>query len=283
MIVVFSELISIMCNTYLLLLAFHLVGLFFNIRMFASCFKDKAKYTILQKTKPFMLCQCIIQVAFLALNANEATTTFEKEHHGSKEWCGTNSVLMTSVGFLMIYNVLAMLAIEHHAMVGLRREPSPKVALLMFGILSFGTVLSITTFSVTELCASYTTLAVASSLLMFVILWVLWRVCTYVDHETPKISTETFSLLYVLSKNKTVLFSSTLIVLAVVLKIILDVVSSVAFNYQEVEDEFKSVQFFEKVLFLYIICFVAGISLPLHFQNLIDFIPKEANEKAILV
>jgi len=251
--------------------------------MFASCFKDKAKYTILQKTKPFMLCQCIIQVAILALNANEATTTFEKEHHGSKEWCGTNSVLMTSLGFLMIYNVLAMLAMEHHAMVGLRREPSSKVALLMFGLLTFGIVLSITAFSVTELCASYTTLTVACSLLMFVILWVLWRVCTYVDHETPKISTETFSLLYVLNKNKNVLFFSTLIVLAVVLKIILDVVSSVVFNYQEVEDEFKSLQFIEKVLFLYIICFAAGISLPLHFQNLIDFIPKEADEKGILV
>lgn len=282
MIVLFSELISIMCITYLLLLAFHLVGLFFNIQMFASCFKDKAKYTILQKTKPFMLCQCIIQVALLALNANLATTTFENEHHSSKEWCGTNSVLMTSVGFLMIYNVLAMLAIEHHAMVGLRREPSPKVALLMFGILTFGIVLSITAFSVTELCASYTTLTVACFLLMFVISWVLWRVCTYVDHETPKISTETFSLLYVLSKNKTVLFFSTLIVLAVVLKIILGVVSSVVFNFQDV-DEFKSIQFFEKVLIRYIICFAAGISLPLHFQNLIDFIPKEADEKAILV
>ena len=228
-----------------------------------------------------MMCQCILQLALLALNANEATTAFGTER--SQEWCGTNSVLMTSVGFLMIYNVLVMLAIEHHAMVGLRSEPSPKVALLMFGILTFGTVFSITVFSVTELCASYTTLTVACSLLMFLILWVLWRMCTHVDHDTPKTSTETCVELDFLSKNKTVVFFSTFIVLAIVLKIILDVISSVVFNFKEFEEEFQGIQFFEKVIFMYVICFAVGISLPLHFQNLIDFTPKEADETAILV
>lgn len=267
-----------MCPTYLLLLAFHLIGVFFNMRMFTSCFKEKAKYTILQKSKPFMICQCILQVALLVLNAYEATRAFGKQR--SQEWCGTNSVLMTSVGLLMIYNVLAMLAIEHHTIVGLRREPSPKVALLMFGIITFGIVFSISVFSVTELCASYTTLTVACSLLMLLILWALWRVCTYVDRDAPKTTTDKSALLDFLSENRTVVFFSTLIVLAIVLKIFLDVISSVVFNFQPVEEEFQGIQFFEKVIFLYVMCFAVGISLPLHFQNLIDFIPKKV---AILV
>ena len=225
-----------------------------------------------------MICQCILQVALLALNANEASTTFGEGL--IPEWCGTNSVLMTAVGFLMIYNVLAMLAIEHHTIVGLRREPSPKVALLMFGIIASGIVFSMSVFSVTELCTSYTTLTVACSLLMLLILWALWRVCTYVDHDAPQTTTEASALLDFLSKNKTVVFFSTLIVLATVLKIFLDVIGSVVFNFQEVEEEFQGSQFFQKVIFLYIICFAAGISLPLHFQNLIEFIPKEV---AILV
>jgi len=258
--------------TYLLLLAFHLVGLFFNMRMFTSCFKEKAKYTILQKSKSFMICQCILQVTLLALNANEATRAFDKER--THEWCRTNSVLMTSVGFLMVYNVLAMFAIEHHTIVGLRSEPSPKVALLMFGIITFGIVCSISVFSVTELCTSYRTLTVVCSLLMLLILWALWRVCTYVDRDTPKTTTETSALLDFFSKNKTVVFFSTLIVLAIFSKIFLDVISSVVFNFQPVEDEFQGIQFFEKVVFLYVMCFAVGISLPLHFQNLIDFIPK---------
>lgn len=226
-----------------------------------------------------MICQCILQVTLLALNANEAIIAFGKERR--QEWCGSNSVLMTSAGFLMIYNVLAMLAIEHHTIVGLRRELSPKVAMLMFGIITFGIFFSICVFSVKELCASYATLTVACSLLLFLILWVLWRVCTHVDHHTTtKTSTEPSALLDFLSKNKTAVFFSALIVLAIVFKIILDVISSVVFNFQE---EFQGIQFFEKVIFLYVMCFAVGISLPLHFQKLIDFTPKEADEKAILV
>ena len=275
MIQLFGDLVFIMCPTYLLLLAFHLVGLFFNIRMFASCFKEKAKYAILQKSRPFMICQFILQVALLALNANEATTTFGKEP--SQKWCGINSVLMTSVAFLMTYNVLAMLAIEHHAVVGLRREPSSKVALLLFGIITLGIVISVSVFSVTELCTSYTTLTVTCSTLMLLILWALWRMCTYIDHDTPKTTTETSTLLDFLRKNKTVVFFSALTILTIVLKIILDVFCSVLFNFQSVEEEYQGIQFFEKVIFLYVMCLAVGISLPLHFQNLIDFIPKEVD------
>lgn len=222
-----------------------------------------------------MICQFILQVTLLALNANEATTTFGKER--SQKWCGTNSVLMTSVGFLMTYNVLAMLAIEHHTIVGLRGAPSPNVALLMFGIITFGIVISVSFFSVTELCTSYTTLTVTCSMLMLLILWALWRLCTYVDHDTLKTTTQTSALLDFLSKNKTVVFFSALTVLAIVLKIILDVLSFVPFKFQPVEEEFQGIQFFEKVIFLYVMCFAVGISLPLHFQNLIDFIPKEVD------
>ncbi|KAL9970230.1 hypothetical protein ACROYT_G022570, partial [Oculina patagonica] len=114
--------------SYVFLMALHLVGVLFNIRMLASCFKDKAIYTILQKCRPAMITQCILHLSLLALNANEVTRAFRSEQ--GHEWCGTTNVLMTSVGFLMIYNLLAILAIEDHTIVGLKREVSTKVAML---------------------------------------------------------------------------------------------------------------------------------------------------------
>ena len=106
----FSRMVHIMEPCYWLLMMFHLFGLFYNVRLFRSCFKDKTKYAVLQKSRPLMICQSILQLILLSLNANEATMAFTNKQQ--EEWCGTNSILMTSVGFLMIYNILAMLAIE---------------------------------------------------------------------------------------------------------------------------------------------------------------------------
>ena len=263
--------------SYLLLMALHLVGVLFNVRMLASCFKDKAKYTILQKCRPFVICQCILQLALLGCNAYDVTRAFGSQQ--GAEWCGTNSVLMSSLGFLMIYNVLAMLAIEHHTIVGLKRALSPKVAMVIFGIIICGILFLMSVLSASELCASNIALTVACSLLMVLILWVLWRVCTHVDHDATKLSTESSTLLDFVSKNKATVFFSALIFLAIVLKIFLDVIGSVASSFRE----FQAVNFLERVIYLYVMCFAVGISLPLHFQQIIEFSPKEKEEKAILV
>ncbi|KAL9970233.1 hypothetical protein ACROYT_G022573 [Oculina patagonica] len=259
--------------SYFVLMAFHLVGVLFNLRMLASCFKDKAKYTILQKCRPFMIFQCILQLTLLACNAYEVTRAFDSQQIA--EWCGTNGVVMSSVGFLMIYNVLAMLAIEHHTIVGLKRQVSPRIAILIFGIIICGILFLMCFFSAPELCASNIALTVACSWLMILILWVIWRVCTHVDHDATKTSTETYGTLpEFLRKNKTAVFFSALIFLAIVVKIFLDVISSGASSFQE----FLVIRFLERVIYLYIMCFAVSISLPLHFLQIIESSPKEAEK-----
>lgn len=271
------KLFAKMNPSFVLLMVFHLVGVVFNVRMLVSCFKDKTKYTILQKCRPVMVSQCILQLALLTCNAYEATRTFGS--HQGAERCGTNNVLMSSVGFLMIYNILAMLAIEHNTIVGLKRELSSRVAFLIFGIIMSGILLLMCMFSAQELCASYITLTVACSLLMILILWVLWRVCTQVEHDALKTSTDTSTLLDFLSKNKTAVFFSVLIFLAIVLEIILEIISSEAVSFQE----FQDIKLSEKVIFLYVMSFAVGISLPLHFLQIIECSPTEEEVKCILV
>ena len=261
--------------SYFILMAFHLVGVLFNIRMLVSCFKDKAKYTVLQKGRPFMICQCILHLILLALNANEVTGTFGNEQ--VQQWCG--GVQMMSVGYLMIFNILAMLAIEHHSIVGLKHALSPRVALLMFGIISCG-ILFFFIFPTAELCASYITFTVFCSLPMVLMLLLVWRSCTHVDHDTTNSSTETLSILMKsLMENKMVVFFSTLIAVCTICIIILDVIRlTVVTSFPQ-----SDIKLFERVIYLYAMCFTVGITLPLHFKQIIECSGNEADEKVILV
>ena len=198
----FSTITTTMNPSYLFLMALHLIGVLFNIRMLASCFKDKAKYTILQKCRPVMISQSILHLTLLALNADEVTKAFSSEQ--SHDWCGTNSDLMTSVGFLMIYNLLAILAIEDHTILGLKREVSTKVAMsgtLTAGTVSCGMLLWAGAASTPEVNHSYLVSSVARTLMMFVLLLLAFMICTQVDHDADKTSTDETSLwLSVLSK-----------------------------------------------------------------------------------
>ena len=227
-----------------------------------------------------MICQSILQLILLSLNANEATIAFTNKHE--QEWCGTNSILMTSVGFLMIYNILAMLAIEHHTIVGMTNAISPKVAMLVFGIMICGVALVLGIFSAEALCTSHVAITVACSLIMVLVLLVSWRICTYADDDTVPLE-ETSTLLSFLSKNKMSVFYSILIALGIIAIIVLDVISSVACSVQQSEEMFQNIKFVERVIYLYVMCFAVGISLPLHFKKIIECCAEEADQKTIVV
>ena len=276
-----SRMVHIMEPCYRLLMMFHLFGLFYNVRLLRSCFKDKTKYAVLQKSRPLMICQSILQLILLSLNANEATMAFTNEQQ--EEWCGTNSILMTSVGFLMIYNILAMLAIEHHTIVGLTKAISPKVALIFLVVISTGIGLLLVVSSAAYLCSSHLAITVACLLIMGLVLVVSWRICTHTEDDTEELA-DTTTLLNFLSKNKMSVFYTILISLGITTIIALDVVCSVAYRFQESEETFQSLRFVERVIYLYVMCFAVGISLPLHFRQIIECgCVQETDVKAIEV
>ena len=278
--VAISTITTAMNPSYLFLMALHLIGVLFNIRMLASCFKDKAKYTILQKCRPAMISQSILHLTLLALNADEVTKAFSSEQ--SHDWCGTNSVLMTSMGFLMIYNLLAILAVEDHTILGLKREVSTKVAMsgtLIAGTVSCGMLLWASAASTPELCVSYLASSVSCTLMMFLLLFLAFRICAQVDHDAGKTSTDETSLwLSVLSKNKTAVFFTTLIVVCIVIAFF-EALSTAVTSIQESDVESQKSRFFHKVFYLNIIWFAVGIALPVIFRQLID---SSANAKESL-
>lgn len=274
---VFSKVITAMNPSYLILMALHLVGVLFNIRMLASCFKDKVNHTILQKSRPFMIWQCILQVTLLVLNADEVTRAFGEQ---GQEWCGTNRILMTSVGFFMIYNLLAILAVEDHTIVCLERELSPTVAMsgtLTAGVTSCGILLWAGAVTSPALCVSHIASSFASTLMIFLLLFLAFRICTQADHDTVKSSTdETSLLLSFLSKNKTAVFLTALIALVcttlAIFQLLSTVVSCVVTSVyaQGSDEEFHEAEFLQKIFYLNIIWFAVGIALPMIFRQLID-------------
>lgn len=280
---VFSKVITAMNPSYLILMALHLVGVLFNIRMLASCFKDKASHTILHKSRRFMVWQCILQVTVLVLNADEVTRAFGEQ---GPEWCQTNEILMTSVRLFIIYNLLAILAVEDHTIVCLKRELSPKVAMsgaLTAGVTSCGILFWIGAVSSPALCVSHIASSFASTLMILFSLLLAFRICTQADQDTVKSSTEETSLLLsFLSKNKTAVFLTAFVaVVALVcttlavfqsLGTVVSCVSVATSGYtQENYAEFShGVGFLQKIFYLNIIWFVMGIVLPVIFRQLID-------------
>ena len=275
-----SKDITAMNPSYLILMALHLVGVLFNIRMLASCFKDKASHTILRKSRPFMVWQCILQVTLLVLNADEVTRAFGEQ---GPEWCQTKRILITSVGFFIIYNLLAILAVEDHTIVCLKRELSPKVAMsgiLTAGIVSCGILFWLEAVSSLTLCVSHIASSFASILMILFLLLLAFRISTQAEQDTVKPSTEETSLLLsFLSKNKTAVFFTAFItlfctILAVfqILGAVVSCVSVVTSAYtQENYAEFPhGVGFLQKMLYLNIIWFAVGIALPVIFRQLID-------------
>lgn len=265
--------------SYLFIMLLHLVGVLFNIRMLASCFKDKASSTILQKSWPFMIWQCILQVTLLVLNADEVTRTFAEQ---APEWCGNNRILSTSASLFMMYNLLAILAVEDHTLVFLKRELSPKVAMLgtlTAGITSSGVLFWAGAASSPALCVSHITSSFASTLMILVSVLLAFRMCTQAD--TRKLSTNETSLLFsLISKNKKAVFVTAFVALVcstlVIFQFLRTVVSSVSLHVTcvyttERDADFPhGVGFIQKIFFLNIIWFVVGIGLPVIFRQLID-------------
>lgn len=93
-----------------------LAGVFFNIRMLRSCFKDKTKYTFLEKCRALAIWQCVCQVTILATSVAESWRGFDDQH---RDFCNIFSLLTISTIFLLVSNTTAILMIDFgHPLVG---------------------------------------------------------------------------------------------------------------------------------------------------------------------
>lgn len=266
---------------YLLLMAFHVVGVLFNLRMLASCFRDKGKFVVLQKCRAVIIFQAILQLALLALNAEESLKAFSSEEE--QAWCTTSSVFIISVGFVLIYNLLGMITIEYPSLLCLKSALSPQVAMvgtLIAGICTSAVFFWAGFFTVEELCASQIASTVACSLLLVLMLSIVWQICTHAEQDTTTTLPTTESsrnLLDLFSRNKTSVLVTGLFILCVALTLILEAISSAVDSFPDTT-LFERTTFFEseRVFYLYIMCFGVGIALPVIFQQLID---SSANEE----
>ena len=100
----FSTMISIVYT--LLMAALDLAGIIFNIRMLRSCFKDKTKYTFLQKYRTSAICQCACQVIIVVADAAETWQVLETQ---PRESFYVFRVLSSSMLFLQVYILMPIL------------------------------------------------------------------------------------------------------------------------------------------------------------------------------
>lgn len=123
----------------LLLLALESVGIVFNVRMLWSCFRDKAKHTILQRCRLLFIFQFIYEVTIIAIDASKVWKILDG--HRETENCSVNNVLSGSIIFLTIFNIIAILmTTSDHAVVYQEIQLSPN--LLLSALLCFGVIVS---------------------------------------------------------------------------------------------------------------------------------------------
>ena len=92
----------------LLMAVLGLAGITFNLPMLRSRFKDKTKYTFLQKCRTLAVCQCACQVIILLADAVESWKGLETE---PRESCNVLRVLSNSMLFFQACNLMAILII----------------------------------------------------------------------------------------------------------------------------------------------------------------------------
>ena len=92
----------------LLMAALDLAGIIFNIRMLRSCFKDKTKYTFLQKCRTLTICQCACHVIILVADAVESWKGLETQ---PRESFNVFRALSSSTLFFQGCNLIAILII----------------------------------------------------------------------------------------------------------------------------------------------------------------------------
>ena len=248
--------------------ALDLAGIIFNLRMLRSCFKDKTKYTFLQKCRTLAICQCACQVTILVADAVESWKGLETQPSN------VFRVLSSSTLFFQGCNLMAILIIyfdqpTSHGASELCSKLKMSAALFL-GLIGSAMIWWNSYFSSDFhifRMAPLPVLFVVS--VAFVILLFAWDarniIHDQVEDDTQQASMKTCSLLWkVLHEHRRpVLFIFLLLVCLVVI---------LSWSPRSAE-----VEVLKEVLYSVITRFVVGIVLPVTFTDLIESSKQEEN------
>ena len=260
----------------LVMAALDLAGIVFNIRMLQSCFKDKTKYTFLQKCRTLTICQCACQGIILVADAVESWKGFEIQ---PREACNVFIILMCSTLFFQVCNLLAILVIYFDHPVGQGNlELSSKLkisAALSLGFIGCVVIWWCSCFSQDFFSQMAITVLFVVAVAFVVLLFpadarkIIQDPLD--DAATPETSTKTYSLLCKVYKEQRQVFFIILLLVCLV------VIISGSPHSAETEG-FKEMFFYSIVT-----RFVVGIILPVTFSDLIELSQKEENGMKIEV
>lgn len=248
---------------FVLLITFHLIGALLNVRLLASCFKDKMKYVFLQKCRPTIIFQCFLQLILLAFNAYQVKYDFS-DHQGKKR-CDFIGVFMTSLTFFLIYNLLAIQAIEDLSILGLKRVLTPRQAIsavLIAGILTCGSLLWAGCLFTAGLCTSHLASAAACWLISIILLMSAWKIYSRGAPDTTTIMPQDFEV----KDRGTVFWLTGLVFLCALLTLSKFAEAVQIIDMQQWVDLKKMVRLFS----INVIWLAVGIVLPVCFQFLIE-------------
>ena len=269
-----------MGTVYLLLMAFHALGIISNIRLLLSCFTYQDNF---QNSNALVTFQSILHLTLLALNADDTMKTFSNKQQ--LERSDINGVLITSVGFFLVYNIMAMIAVEYPSVFCLKQAPSARTA--MFGTLVAGisTVLFWTALFTLDpaLCNSQIASTMACSLLLLIMIAVVWRICEAAEHANTRFEIKQSSghIVELLNADNTSAFVATCFLVLVIFTLSLPAIGYVRNGR---EKHLEAVIFFQKVLYLFDMCFGVGIVLPLISSRLVmEQIDGFSNEEILII
>lgn len=249
-------------------------GLWLNTRMLLICISEKARNAVLQQRRPLVVCQFVAQVTMLIVNSLEASNELDVISIQHRDSCfAFYKVISTFATFFSCGNLLAMVAIESGHSAGHQYgESLPKQLLsaaFLLAVFGFGNIWWSSCFN-QEIATAIPTSAFILVSTIAVLVFVAWR--TQLDHTNlTNYSPKPCSLFDCFkAKCEFVLF--------VVLFLVCVGVMTIQISRSSLceSDQARAA---EKIRYLIIMNFNAGIALPLAVTDLTDSSYEDNNEE----
>ena len=256
---------------YLVFAAVDLAGVFFNLRMLQSCFKDKTKNTFVQRSRMLAIFQVICQATILVMDAEESWNGFDVQ---PRESCNVFRVMSIIMMVIQACNTTVIMIIYFDHYMGYQyqgcRSSKVKITVAVF----FGIIGSIIIWwyscgsqQIISLKAVKVMCVVSVVFVAFVLVTTVGNIHDFPEGMSTEASTKTCPLLWaVLKEDKTPVSFMTLLLLSFVL--ILTDVPRLSFHFKE-------------LLWLLIIRFAVGIILPSNVCDIINSSYEERNKESV--
>ena len=257
---------------YLVFAAVDLAGVFFNLRMLRSCFKDKTKNTFLQRSRMLAILQMTCQATILVVDVAESWNGFDVQ---PRESCNVFRVMSIIMMLIQACNTTVIMIIYFDHYVGYQYKGFLSSEVKITVVVSLGIIGSIIIWWYN--CGSQQMLSLKAVQVMCVVsvAFVAFVLGTNVRNNihdfpggmTTEASTKTCPLLWaVLKEDKAPASFMALLLLSFV--VILTDVPRLSLHFKE-------------ILWLLIIRFAVGIILPSNVCDIINSIYEERNKGSV--